>query len=107
MDVEERASKRSSTSSRKSRASLHLIPTPGVERALPPRYEPLVLRTWVVMSIAGFMIALAIAIEVARHISVTRNATPATPLGASRVVLEKCVRVLAWRRCLWGLISVV
>ncbi|EMD35947.1 hypothetical protein CERSUDRAFT_115895 [Gelatoporia subvermispora B] len=73
MDVEERNSKRSSASSRKSRASLHLIPTPGVERVLPPRYEPLIVRTSLVICVATFTIALAIAIEVARHISVKRN----------------------------------
>ncbi|KII84757.1 hypothetical protein PLICRDRAFT_94907 [Plicaturopsis crispa FD-325 SS-3] len=63
---------RNGTSSR-FRESVHLIPTPGVERKRPKRYEPLILNVWIVAAIALLMIGLAVALEVALNISYKNN----------------------------------
>ncbi|KAL6310219.1 hypothetical protein BKA93DRAFT_888841 [Sparassis latifolia] len=62
-----------SRSPRLSLPSVHLIPSPGVGRERPRRYEPLILRTGVVIGLALLMIALTIALEVALVFSQHNN----------------------------------
>jgi hypothetical protein len=66
---------------RRFRESLSEIPTPGSEAKRPPRFEPIVLRTWVVLLIAAIMIVMAFAIEVALFIAYKHN-------GESRVYID-------------------
>ncbi|KAF9242854.1 hypothetical protein BU15DRAFT_72505 [Melanogaster broomeanus] len=49
--------------------SVHQIPTPGVETARPPRYEPFVLNFWFVGGMALSMIFSGIGLQVALRIS--------------------------------------
>ncbi|KAF8840118.1 hypothetical protein BDN67DRAFT_996927 [Paxillus ammoniavirescens] len=52
--------------------SVHQIPTPAVEER-PKRYEPFVLSFWVVGGVALLMIFMGIGLQIALHISNTRN----------------------------------
>ncbi|EGN97443.1 hypothetical protein SERLA73DRAFT_75127 [Serpula lacrymans var. lacrymans S7.3] len=54
------------------RESTHLIPTPGIQEDRPERYEPLILKGWVVSAIAVVMIGLGVALEAALSVS-TKN----------------------------------
>ncbi|EIN06901.1 hypothetical protein PUNSTDRAFT_54242 [Punctularia strigosozonata HHB-11173 SS5] len=58
---------------RRFRESLYEIPTPGTEVKRPPRYEPIILRTWAVLLIATIMIVMAIALEIGVLLSIKRN----------------------------------
>ncbi|KAH7886617.1 hypothetical protein F5I97DRAFT_1020265 [Phlebopus sp. FC_14] len=53
--------------------SVHQIPTPGLEMERPARYEPFILRFWIVGGISFLMMCLGIAIEVALHQSDNNN----------------------------------
>ncbi|KAI6144379.1 hypothetical protein BKA82DRAFT_4177385 [Pisolithus tinctorius] len=54
-------------------STIHEIPSPGILSQRPPRYEPFIIRTWVITLVVACMIGLGIAIEVALHISRTQN----------------------------------
>ncbi|KAI6012197.1 hypothetical protein EDC04DRAFT_2956844 [Pisolithus marmoratus] len=54
-------------------STVHQIPTPGIQSQRPPRYEPLIIKTWFVALVAAFMIGLGITIEVVLDISSTHN----------------------------------
>lgn len=58
--------------SQRFRQSVYQIPTPGPTKR-PPRYEPFIIKTWLVAVVAACMICFGIAIEVALHISSTQN----------------------------------
>ncbi|KAL4065570.1 hypothetical protein V8B97DRAFT_1150922 [Scleroderma yunnanense] len=59
--------------SQRFRHSVHEIPTPGSQTKRPPRYEPFIINMWFVAAVAMCMVGFGIAIEVALHISITRN----------------------------------
>ncbi|TFY64148.1 hypothetical protein EVG20_g6049 [Dentipellis fragilis] len=55
------------------RSSVALIPTPGVHSQRPPKYEPWLLKLWVVITGSMLMMGIAIALEVALQISQDRG----------------------------------
>ncbi|KAA1470826.1 hypothetical protein DENSPDRAFT_836724 [Dentipellis sp. KUC8613] len=55
------------------RSSVALIPTPGVHSERPPKYEPWLLKLWVVITGSMLMMGIAIALEIALQISQDRG----------------------------------
>ncbi|KAI9463847.1 hypothetical protein HD554DRAFT_2175357 [Boletus coccyginus] len=53
-------------------SSVHQIPIPGIENPRSPRYEPFVLKTWLVGGVALLTITLGIALQAALYVSQTR-----------------------------------
>ncbi|KAH9923793.1 hypothetical protein B0H21DRAFT_153867 [Amylocystis lapponica] len=110
LDMEELPRRPQSQMSKRSLASTHLIP--HVEQR-PPRYEPLVLRTWFVMTLAATMISIAIALEVALRFStesggfpIYQNSifgwAPLSFLTASLPILFLAPIAMLWSATDWG-----